>query len=63
VSEITEWEGRISTVSFERVLNACPHSWHASLVTVGYEAQGKAQGRMLHPSVTGKGKIGKGELT
>ena len=63
MSEITEWEGRLSTVSFKRVLNACPHSWHASLATAGCEAREKAQGRMLHPSVAGKGKIGKGELT
>jgi len=59
LSEITEMEGRISTVSSERVLNARPRSWHASLVTAGCEAWEKAQGPMFHPEVTGKGKAGR----
>jgi hypothetical protein len=59
LSEITEMEGRISTVSSERVLNACPRSWHASLVTAGCEAREKAQGPVFHPLVTGKGKTGR----
>lgn len=41
------------------MLNARPRSWHASLATVGCEAREKAQGPMLHPSVTGKGKAGR----
>ena len=62
MSEITEMEGReCSTVSSERVLNARPCSWHASLVTAGCEAREEAQGPVFHPLVTGKGKTGKGE--
>ncbi len=60
MSETTEREGReCSTVSSERVLNARPRSWHASLATAGCEAREKAQGPMLHPSATGKGKAGR----
>jgi hypothetical protein len=62
LSEITEMEGRISTVSSERVLNARPRSWHASLVTAGCEAREKAQGPTFHPEVTGKGKTGRVNL-
>jgi hypothetical protein len=62
VSEITEMEGReCSVVSFGRVLNARPCSWHASLATAGCEAREEAQGPLIHPGVTGKGKAGKGE--
>jgi hypothetical protein len=59
LSEITEMEGRVSIVSSERVLNARSRSWHASLVTAGREAREEAQGPMLHPLVTGKGKTGR----
>jgi hypothetical protein len=59
LSEITEMEGRVSTVSSERVLNARSRSWHASLVTAGCEAREEAQGLVFHPSVTGKGKTGR----
>jgi hypothetical protein len=52
-------EGRLSTVSSERVLNARSRSWHASLVTAGYGAREKAQGLVFHPSATGKGKTGR----
>src|SRR5438309_9672130 len=59
LSEITEMEGRISTVNSERVLNARPRSWHASLVTAGCGAREEAQGPTCHPEVTGKGKTGR----
>jgi len=60
VSEITGMEGQeCSTVSSERVLNARPRSWHASLVTAGCEAREEAQGPTIHPEVTGKGKAGR----
>ena len=56
-------EGReCSTVSSERVLNARPRSWNASLATAGCEAREEAQGPLLHPEVTGKGKTGRANV-
>ena len=59
LSQLTELEGRKSTVSCEGVLNARPRSWHASLGTVVCEAREEAQGLVAHPLVTGKGKTGR----
>ena len=46
-------------VDLECVLDTRPRFWHASLVTAGCEAREKAQGLVFHPSVTGKGKTGR----